>query len=148
MSIYDIINFTPLADDLLTGGQPTEAQLAEVARDGVNLVINLALSTSTSALKDESGTVTGLGMEYVHIPVEWEHPTAANLERFMNAMDAHAGQKIFVHCAMNYRATAFTALWRIRRHGWQPEKALEILRAVWNLEEYPVWQEFIEREIQ
>ncbi len=145
MGLFDIVNFTPLADDLLTSGQPTETQFADVARDGVWLVINLALSTSTSALKDEAGTVRAFGMKYVHIPVDWEHPTRENLEKFMDTMDAHAGQKIFVHCAMNYRASAFVALWRIRRLGWMPEKAFSAMRRVWNPDEYPVWQAFIEQ---
>jgi len=145
MSLFDIVNFTPLADTLLTSGQPTEAQLAAVARDGTRLVINLALSTSTSALFDEAGIVRRLGMEYLHIPVDWENPTRANLENFMDTMDAHSGEKVLVHCVMNYRASAFAALWRIHRLGWSPEKALTVMRQVWNADEYPVWKAFIQQ---
>ena len=145
MGLFDIINFTPLAENLLSGGQPTEAQFSDVAHDGVQLVINLALSTSTSALGYEGGLVRGLGMEYVHIPVDWENPTRANLEQFMATMDAHPDEKVFVHCVMNYRASAFVSLWRICRLGWSPEKAFEIMRKVWDPGEYPVLQAFIQQ---
>jgi uncharacterized protein (TIGR01244 family) len=144
VSLFEIVNFVPLAENLFTSGQPTGDQFADLARDGVQLVVNLALSTSTNALRDEAGAVRALGMDYVHIPVDWENPTRANLEQFWDTLEAHSGEKVLVHCVMNYRASAFVALWRTCRLGLLPEKAFAAMRQVWNPEEYPVWKVFIE----
>jgi len=144
MAITDITNFLRLDDSLCCGGQPSEAQLEDAAREGIQLVINLALATSDHALPDEPGLVRLLGMEHIHIPVVWDSPQPADLERFMDAMDAHRDKHILVHCAMNYRATAFLALWRVLRQGWDVDEAFAPQRNIWDLEEYPVWKAFVE----
>ncbi len=86
-------------------------------------------------------------MEYIHIPVEWSAPQLADLEHFLNTMDAHDEQKILVHCALNFRASAFTALWRVLRRDWDMEQAFAPQRAIWNLEDYPVWKNFVEQAL-
>lgn len=139
-----IINFRRLSDHLITGGQPTEAQLAAAAAAGVEAVINLGRLDPAYALPDERGTVAALGMAYEHIPVVWAEPLAADLRAFFAALDRHAGRRIFVHCAANYRASAFILLHRVLRLGWQVEDALPDLRAIWDPGEYPVWQAFLE----
>lgn len=142
--ITKIYNFLQYDDHLLTSGQPTEAQLAEIAAAGVQTVINLALPTSDNALPNERVTVEALGMEYVHIPVIWEAPTRTDLDAFMDALDARRGQKLYVHCAANYRVSCFVALYRILRLGWTPEEAFAFTRRIWNPDEDPVWKAFIE----
>ncbi len=139
-----ITNFRRLAPDLITGGQPTEAQLAAVAAASTEVVINLALHGASYSLPDERGTVEELGMIYEHIPVIWEQPTPADLDAFFAAMARYAGRRIFVHCAANYRASAFILLYRVLRLGWRLEDALPDMRAIWDPAEYPAWQAFIE----
>lgn len=148
MALPEIINFLRLDDSLCCGGQPTAAQLEDAAREGIQLVINLALATSDNALPDEPGLVRALGMEHVHIPVVWDSPQSADLEWFMDAMDAGQGRKLLVHCAMNYRATAFIALWRVLRQGWGVDDAFAAQRQIWDLEEYPVWKAFVEQSLK
>jgi uncharacterized protein (TIGR01244 family) len=143
MSLDQIYNFRSLSPDLLTSGQPTASQLAEIARTGVQTVINLALPTSDNALPDEESLVRSLGMEYLHIPVEWEHPTQTDLERFLEIMQTQAGHKLLVHCAANYRASCFVALWHVLRQGWALESALEEIHRIWDENQYPVWKQFM-----
>jgi uncharacterized protein (TIGR01244 family) len=143
MALEDIRNYLVLNDAVMTGGQPTEDQLAAAAQAGVQAVINLALPTSDNALPDEAATVRSLGMEYIHIPVVWEQPQRSDLEQFMNEMDARQGQRLLVHCALNYRVSCFVALWGFLRHGWNVEQAYDFMHQVWDLDEYPVWSEFI-----
>jgi protein tyrosine phosphatase (PTP) superfamily phosphohydrolase (DUF442 family) len=127
---------------------PTAAQLTDVSDAGVELVINLAMPTSENALPKEAALVGSLGMKYVAIPVEWDHPTRADLDKFMDSMDAHAASKKLVHCQANYRASAFIALHRVLRLGWDPEDARRDLRRIWNPEEYPVWKAFIDQGME
>ena len=138
------LNLTILNDSLWSAGQPTRAQLAEIAAQGFGLVINLALPTSDNAIPDEADLARSLGMDYIHIPVIWESPQPEDLTRFMDTMDAHRESKILVHCAMNYRASAFIALWRVLRQGWAREQAFTAQEEIWRLAEYPVWEKFVE----
>ncbi len=142
-----ITNYRRLAPDLITGGQPTEAQLALVAAAGAEVVINLGRLDPAYALPDERGTVEALGLIYEHIPVAWEQPTPADLDTFFAAMDRHAGRRVFVHCAANYRASAFVMLYRVLRLGWPIANALPDMRTIWDPAEYPAWQAFLERAL-
>jgi protein tyrosine phosphatase (PTP) superfamily phosphohydrolase (DUF442 family) len=139
-----IINFRRLSDHLITGGQPTEAELALAAAAGVEIVVNLGRLDPAYALPDERGTVAALGLVYEHIPVVWAEPTAADLDAFFVAMERHAGRRLFVHCAANYRASAFNMLYRVLRLGWRIEDARPDLDAIWDPAEYPQWQALIE----
>jgi uncharacterized protein (TIGR01244 family) len=140
-------NFREVDERLLTAGQPNEAQLADAARRGVQVVINLALHDDPRySLADEAGCVRGLGMEYVHIPVQFNAPTEENLQAFIAAMETHKGKTILVHCAANYRVTAFVGLYRVLCERWVAEKAFQPMRTVW--EPNPVWKQFIANMLQ
>ncbi len=144
MSLQDIYHFLALEDRLLTGGMPTADQLGEVANAGVQTVINLAIPDAPRALPNEASIVRSLGMQYIGIPVSWDQPTRRDLDTFMDAMDLHRTEKLFVHCQANYRVTGFLLLYRVLRLGWDREQALRDLRPVWNPADYPVWDKFIE----
>jgi protein tyrosine phosphatase (PTP) superfamily phosphohydrolase (DUF442 family) len=143
-ALEDIYNYIPLSDTLLTSGQPTEAQFQSASRAGVQTVINLALATSDNALPAEASLVRQLGMEHIHIPVQWEHPSLADLDSFFNAMEAHKGEKILVHCAANMRVSAFVALYRIMRLGWDQQAALKDTNRIWDPFQNPVWAAFLQ----
>lgn len=136
-------NFRQADERLITSGQPSEGELAAFAAQGVEVVINLALHDNPRySLADEAGTVANLGMQYIHIPVQFDHPTEADFLAFMHAMDAHHAQKVWVHCAANMRVSAFIGLYRVIRLGWARETAFELMRSVWSPDE--VWTSFIE----
>jgi len=140
-----VLNFLRISDALGTAGQPTAEQFSDVRAAGYQVVINLALPTSTNALPNEPELVTGQGMEYVHLPVVWEAPTAQDLERFFETMEQQAGKKVLVHCALNYRASAFVLLYRVLRLGAPPEAAWTTLRQIWEPDE--TWQSFIDEAL-
>ena len=126
---------------------PTAGQMESAAEAGVQVVINLALKTSQGALENEDVLVESLGMKYIQIPVEWSEPTRQNLEDFFNAMDAHKEDNILVHCQANYRASSFVMLYHIHRLGWKKEDAIPVMEKMWNPEDFPVWQKFIEANL-
>ncbi len=144
--LTDIYNYLQLDEHTATSGQPSAAQLAEVAAAGYQVVINLALTTSDNALPDEGGIVRAHGMRYIHIPVVWEGPTLDDLRAFFEVMQARRGQKLFVHCAANMRVSAFMALYRIKRLGWPAQRAFQDMRRIWEPE--GVWRAFIEGALQ
>jgi uncharacterized protein (TIGR01244 family) len=144
-TLGEIRDYIQLSERLATAGQPTKDELAAVAQAGYETVINLDVNDSLSALDDEAGLVRSLGMEYAHIPVVWQAPTRADLERFFEAMDARQGQKLFVHCAANRRVSVFIALYRILKLGWEVQEARR-----WTfLDTMPeVWQAFFDGMLQ
>ncbi len=146
--LRSIRNYRRLGPDLITSGLPTEAQLSAAAAAGFEVVINLLPGDEPRALPDERGTVERLGMIYEHIPVIWAQPTLTDLERFFELMDHHAGRRVYVHCAANYRASAFMLLYRVLRLGWPLEDALPDLQTIWDPAEYPAWQAFIEEMLR
>jgi protein tyrosine phosphatase (PTP) superfamily phosphohydrolase (DUF442 family) len=146
MPVTDIYAYREAAPDLATSGQPKEKLLAEIAQAGYQVVINLALHDDPRySLPDEAGTVRSLGMEYVHIPVQFDNPTRQDLDAFFAAMDRSRGKRTWVHCAANKRVTAFVGLYRALREGWETGRAFELMEGVWQPDE--VWQRFIDARL-
>ncbi len=128
---------------ITTSGQPTEAELTAIAALGVQCVVNLGLHDHPKALADEAGSVTRLGMRYIHIPVDFNNPTDADFAAFCTAMAANAGVAVHVHCIANYRVSAF--LYRYRRTvcGVDAARAGADLDQVWQPD--GVWAAFVAR---
>jgi protein tyrosine phosphatase (PTP) superfamily phosphohydrolase (DUF442 family) len=143
MALTDIKNFLRIDERLGTAGQPTEAQLGDVAAGGYAAVINLGLLDPKYCLPDEAGVVASLGMEYRHIPVRFEAPTVEDFRAFTATMDAWSGEKVFVHCAANFRVSAFVALYGELRLGWPRARAEALAQALWQPNDN--WRAFIER---
>ena len=145
--LESIKNFRRVDEQLLTSGQPSEAQLATVAAHGVEIVINLALHDDPRySLSDEAGLVASLGLDYVHIPVQFAQPTEQDLRAFFDAMDANRGRHMLVHCAANFRVSSFVALYGQARLGWSVDQADAHIKRLWDLND--TWKEFVEASRQ
>lgn len=140
--IEELLNYLPISDTLGTAGQPTADQFIAIRAAGYEVVINLALLTSTNALPNEGALVTAQGMKYVHIPVVWESPERDDLERFFAVMDENRGRKVLVHCALNMRASCFVYLYRVLRLGVPDEVARRDVLAIWEPDD--VWRQFVD----
>ena len=103
----EILNYVKINEFISTAGQATCEQFKLIKENNFDVVINLALSTATNALENEDKIVTQLQMTYVHIPVDFEEPKLSDLQLFLNIMKAFDDKKVFVHCAKNYRVSAF-----------------------------------------
>lgn len=141
-NLNQIRNYYRVSDRLSCSGQPTREQFAEIARAGYEVVINLALPTSDSALADEGAIVTGLGMSYFHLPVLWESPTLEDLELFFGVTKATGDRPVWIHCALNMRASCFLYLYRKHIVGLPEEEARYPMDALWRPE--GVWADLIE----
>ena len=140
-----IYNFLRLSAKLATSGQPLEEELEYISKAGFEVVINLALSDADYSLADEEGSVTKLGMEYIHIPVIWQSPTSDDLDKFFDVMEKYKNKKLFVHCAANMRVSSFVALYRVIKEGWDYSDAVNDVYKIWNPNE--IWSDFIRSEL-
>ena len=141
-----IYNFRRVSDNLACAGQPREDQLASVANDGYTVVINLGLAEGKYALKDEAASVKEIGLSYHHIPVLFDNPQVSELESFIKLMNEHANEKVFVHCAANYRASVFTGLYLFAADRLDEEGMREFIEELWQPD--PVWELFIEESLE
>ena len=79
----DAVNTHQVFEWLWTSGQFSEKDIASLPALEIEAVINLALPSSSNALRGEAELVTRLGMTYIHIPVEWEQPELYHLLQFI-----------------------------------------------------------------
>ena len=107
MPLKNIRNFVPLRPDIGTAGQPTSTQFSDIADQGYEVVINLAMPDHEDAIDNEGEIVTGLGMSYIHIPVPFNNPQPRQVRDFCNILSTQRDKRVFVHCIMNYRVSAF-----------------------------------------
>jgi len=141
-----IYNFKQVNDRLACAGQPTEEQLTGIANDGYRIIINLALTGTKYSLPDEAKSVAELGLIYHHIPVQFDSPQLNELEEFLGLMQQHAGEKVFVHCAANYRASCFTGLYLLATRQLNQDEMTDFIESTWQPD--PVWQQFVEDAIE
>ena len=139
-ALNHIRNFLRIDDRLATSGMPQPDDFAALRQAGFEVVINLALPTSDNALANEGDLVSAQGVTCVPIPVKFDAPERADFDRFMGVMDVCAGQRVFVHCALNMRVSAFSFLHRL---GQRADRATaeNDLKKIWHPD--GVWREFV-----
>lgn len=145
MSTTSIYNHIRVNDWLSLGGQPTVEQIQSAAAEGFTTVINLGRLDPGYALEDEAGLVRSLGMDYHHIPVKWDAPTDEDFWAFDRLMHALTGGRTLLHCAANFRATAFYSLYALNHLGWTEQQAAEFRAPIWQGSDHPIWAAFIAR---
>lgn len=138
----DAENTHHVFDWLWTSGQLSEADIASLPKLGIEVVVNLALPTSSNALAGEAELITRHGIAYIQIPVEWEQPQLSQFQQFVGVLNAFRGRKVWVHCAKNMRVSAFIYLYRKLILGNDETEATFPMREVWSPN--PTWQGFIE----
>jgi protein tyrosine phosphatase (PTP) superfamily phosphohydrolase (DUF442 family) len=145
MGTQTIRNYRKVDERHATAGQPSEEHLKAAAAEGYGTIINLATIDPRYSLEDEGASAAALGMKYHHIPVPWDRPSDEDFAAFEKAMQSAGASKTLVHCAANYRATAFYALYAMKHLGWSRERAEAFRASVWKGSDFPVWEEFIQR---
>lgn len=114
-----------ISKDVTLGAQPSEAELHEMAAEGVKSVINLRTDDEDmQPIKPdaEGGIVRGLGMTYAHVPVSMKDAGPAVVEAFCRELAA-APKPAFVHCKLGQRAGAMVLIDTAIRNGWSSDEA-------------------------
>lgn len=139
--LEDIYNYRPIDERTSTSGQPTGVQFERIREAGFTSVINLAPAAGENALPDEAGLLGALGMNYVHIPVDFARPTQAKYQEFVAAMGALGKEKIWIHCAANMRVSAFLFRYRTEILGVEKAIARSDMESIW--EPFANWEAFL-----
>lgn len=137
-----IINYFQVTDRIASSGQPTEKQFDEIAEGGYDAVINLAMPDHENSIAIEGSIVTSLGMTYIHIPVPFDAPNEYHFETFSGYMDTLESKKVWVHCIVNARVSAFLFRY-LQNRGLSASKAKTPILEQWIPRMEGVWKEFI-----
>lgn len=138
--IEAIFNYLPISNKIATAGQPHETQFPAIKDAGFKKIINLAPHQAENAIENEEGIVSDLGLEYIHIPVDFKAPSEADYQRFCHELSI-ASDKVFVHCAANMRVSAFMYRYRVEELGIDKEIARKDLEKMWK--PFGAWAELI-----
>lgn len=140
--IESIRNFVQLTPDIGTAGQPSTGQFQYISRAGYESVINLAMPEHPDSIGNEEELVTATGMSYYHIPVLFDTPTANQVLKFCQLMQALESRKVFVHCIMNYRVSAFMFHYLHKCRGYSVEASKSPMFGIWRVE--PQWRDILD----
>ncbi len=140
-ALEEIVNYREYSPTFSSSGQPTEEQLAALEEAGFERIVYIAYSDHRNSLPNEDRAVKNLGMEYLHIPVEWDAPTAADFYLFSGAMQRAPKKKTLLHCQVNFRASAFSFLYRVIHDGVPVAAAKADMNSVWTPNE--TWRDLI-----
>jgi tyrosine-protein phosphatase SIW14 len=124
-TLRGVSNFGEVSTTLYRGAQPTSEGFDNLAKMGVNIVVDLRGSR-----EGERKAVTKRGMRYVAIPWRCFHPQDEFFARFLRLLRENPGKKVFVHCRLgDDRTGMMVAAYRMTRQGWTPEDARKEMEA-------------------
>ncbi len=139
--VDEIVNYRNYSPGFSSAGQPTAEQLTLIRDAGFERIVYVAYSDQPKSLSNEDRLVKELGMQYVHIPVEWEAPTADDYYMVAAALRGYSARKTLLHCQVNYRASAFSFLYRVIEDGVDIAEAKADMNTVWTPNE--TWRDLI-----
>lgn len=155
-TLQDIPQFYQLTETLGTAGQPLPDQFSLIREQGYEMVINLSARPDAPnalpmerAAASEPELVQKTGMEYLFMPVDWFSPEQADLDKFFAVMKENRGRKLFVHCALNCRVSAFLFLYRVIVEDVPIPEAKAHVDPLWKAatgklpEEHETWTRFV-----
>lgn len=143
LGLLNRIDYSP---SLTTSGQPSQAELPLIASAGFDRIIFLAFTNHPRAVAHEDDIVKGLGLQFIHIPVEWESPSQEDFETFVAIMQTHGSGKTLVHCEVNFRASVFGFLYQVLYEGADMDEAMSLLQSIWVPND--TWEAFIASEMR
>ncbi|MFT6734118.1 MAG: hypothetical protein ACJAS9_002313 [Polaribacter sp.] len=106
---YNMKNTANPAFNLTTGGQPSKADLAKMAKNGVKVIVNLRTKSEFNKF-DEKKVVESLGMKYVSIPIGDDKDFNLNNVNLLDQALADLKDPAVVYCASSNRVGGLLAL--------------------------------------
>jgi len=145
MSVDKAYNYRQVDERLATAGRVEPQQLAQLGGEGFEVVISLLPESSEYAVAGERQAVEVQGIEYHYLPVDFGAPTLEDYGQFRQLMQRAGERKLLIHCAANYRVSAFYSRYAIDTGRWSQAQADEFMWSVWQPDEHPPWPRWLEQ---
>lgn len=140
-SVNEVFNLRQYSPNFASAGQPTQEQLGALKEAGYERIVYIAFTNNRNAIADEDILVKNLGMDYLHIPVDWEAPLPQDFYVFADAMQRSPERKTLLHCQVNARASAFSFLYRVIYDDVDVATAKADMNTIW--QPNTTWRDFI-----
>jgi len=140
-ALQDVLNYREYSPTFASAGQPTAAQFEVLRNAGYERIVYIAFTSNDNAVPNADRIVKGLGMDYLHIPVDWDNPLPRDFRTFADYMQRSPGSRTLLHCQVNARATAFSFLYRVIHNGVSVAQAKADMNTVW--QPNATWRDFI-----
>jgi protein tyrosine phosphatase (PTP) superfamily phosphohydrolase (DUF442 family) len=101
-AVSGVPNACEIVPNLITGGQPSAAQLRALKDAGGDLVLDIR-DPMESRPVDEAVMVRELGMQYVNIPVRAGSLDDSTMEKILGVLRGAGSKTIFFHCGSGNR---------------------------------------------
>lgn len=143
MSAQNAYNFRRFTDSIDTCGVVGEENTEGLGGEQYVAVVNLLPEDSEYANTRERQTVEAQGLAYHYRPVDFAAPSTQDFQWYEATVNDLPQGKVLIHCAANYRVSAFSAIYAFRNLGWSAEQARRFVADVWDVSEHPVWERFL-----
>ena len=122
-SLAAVPNACQVLPGVVTGGQPTAADLQRFGEAGGGIVLDLRDPMEPRPF-DEPGLARHAGLDYVNVAVGAGTLTDQTLDRILAALRAAGDRPVFVHCASGNRVGGALLPYLILDHGLEEEDAV------------------------
>jgi protein tyrosine phosphatase (PTP) superfamily phosphohydrolase (DUF442 family) len=116
-------NACQLLPNVITGGQPSTADLEGFQASGGGILLDLRDPMEPRPL-DEPATAQRLGLEYVVVPVSGATLSDATMERIHEVLRNAGDRQVFVHCGSGSRVGGALIPYLMLEHGFTEEDAI------------------------
>jgi protein tyrosine phosphatase (PTP) superfamily phosphohydrolase (DUF442 family) len=119
-----VANACQILPNVITGGQPSAAQLRALKEAGGEIVLDVR-DPMESRPVDEAALVRELGMEYINVPVRAGSLDDSTLERILAVLRRAGTRTVFFHCGSGNRVGGALIPFFILDQGLEEEEAIE-----------------------
>ena len=138
-AVGGVANACEAAPNVITGGQPTPAQLEALKAAGGAVVLDIRDPMEPRPF-DEARTVKDLGMEYVNVPISPGSTGDEKMERILETLRKNRERTVFFHCGSGNRVGGAMIAHLMLDHGVKEEEAVSrAMRMGLRSPEYMEW---------
>lgn len=109
----------------VTGGQPTEKQLAAFKAAGGEVVLDNRDTMEPRGF-DEPAAARKAGLEYLSLPIVHGAVTVDTMKRMHDMLRKLAGKRALLHCSSGNRTAAALIPYLIKEEGMEEEEAVDV----------------------
>jgi protein tyrosine phosphatase (PTP) superfamily phosphohydrolase (DUF442 family) len=138
-AVNGVANACQILPNVISGGQPTAAQLKALAEAGGSIVLDVRDPMEPRPV-DEAALVRELGMEYVNIPVRAGSLDDATIQRILTVLREAGDRTVFFHCGSGGRVGGALIPYFILDMGMEEQDAIDqAMRVGLRNAEYMEW---------
>jgi hypothetical protein len=120
ITLKGVPDLQQVGPNLYRGNQPSTEGYANLAKMGIQIVIDMRLST----IGYDRKRVTAAGMQFISIPWFCMLPSDKVFAQFLQIIRDNPNKKIYIHCRLgDDRAGMAIAAYRMAEQGWTAEEA-------------------------